>query len=123
MSRARLYSGLVDRAVMLAEPMDSYTATSPMDSYSIDMDRRSRRSRSPSSESELLVRWTEAEIGGLNSQRLVTPSLIRYKSFDGLEIGAFVYRPHPKRREGHGKCPVVVHPHGGPEGQHRPLCR
>mmetsp|Transcript_3764 Transcript_3764/g.5931 ORF Transcript_3764/g.5931 Transcript_3764/m.5931 type:complete len:639 (-) Transcript_3764:1995-3911(-) len=62
------------------------------------------------------VRWTEAEVGGLNPETFIPSSLIHYKSFDGLEIGAFVYRPKKE-----GKVPVIIHPHGGPEGQHRPM--
>ena len=60
--------------------------------------------------------------------RLIESDLVRtgarYKSFDGLEIGAFVYRPPGHKRKasgGDGSCPVIVHPHGGPEGQHRPI--
>ena len=77
------------------------------------------------------TRWTESEVGGLNTALLVSPSLVRIKSFDGLVFSSFVYRPRPpgagdKRKCGGGEggeekaCPVIIHPHGGPEGQHRP---
>jgi dipeptidyl aminopeptidase/acylaminoacyl peptidase len=62
-----------------------------------------------------LVRWTESEVGGLDTGRFNDPELISYESFDGLEVPAFVYRP-----EGEGPHPVIVSIHGGPESQARP---
>jgi dipeptidyl aminopeptidase/acylaminoacyl peptidase len=46
----------------------------------------------------------------------VDADLVRFSSFDGLEIPAFVFRP----RRGPGPFPVVVVIHGGPESQYRP---
>jgi dipeptidyl aminopeptidase/acylaminoacyl peptidase len=40
------------------------------------------------------------------------------KSFDGLEISAFVYRPDAKKFP--GKRPVMISIHGGPESQFQP---
>lgn len=52
----------------------------------------------------------------LSSFRL--PMLVKYKSFDGLEIPAFLFLPQGAER---GKpVPFVVNYHGGPEGQSRP---
>ena len=42
------------------------------------------------------------------------PELIRYTSFDGLEVPAFFFKP-----EGEGPFPVLVDIHGGPESQRR----
>ncbi|CAD7937225.1 unnamed protein product [Amoebophrya sp. A25] len=77
-----------------------------------------------------LTRWTRSEVGGLDTSKFVQPKLIRYRSFDGLEIPAFVYSPANRTEQdlhnNHNKTPhdkktpVIVHPHGGPEGQHRP---
>lgn len=64
-----------------------------------------------------LTRWTESELGGLAATELSEPSLIRWKSFDGLEITGFLYVP-PARFS--GKRPVLVQIHGGPESQARP---
>ena len=64
------------------------------------------------------VRWTASELAGLEPSRLAEPELIRYPSFDGRDIPAFVYLP-----EGPGPHPVLVHIHGGPEGQFRPRFR
>lgn len=66
-----------------------------------------------------LTRWTESELGGLDAAKLAEPRLIRFKSFDGLEVPAFVYRPTgvaPGTR-----TPVVIDIHGGPEAQTRPV--
>lgn len=64
-----------------------------------------------------ITRWTESELGGLVAAELSEPTLIRWKSFDGLEITGFYYRP-PARFS--GKRPVIINIHGGPEGQFRP---
>jgi dipeptidyl aminopeptidase/acylaminoacyl peptidase len=65
--------------------------------------------------SKKVTRWTESEMGGLDTSRLVEPSLVEFKSFDGMKIPAFYYRP-----AGAGPFPVVVMIHGGPEAQARP---
>ncbi len=71
-------------------------------------------------ESQGLTRWTTSEVGGLNSDNFIEPSLIEYPTFDSVGssprmIPAFVYRP-----DGPGPHPVIVSIHGGPEGQYRP---
>lgn len=63
-----------------------------------------------------LTRWTRSEVGPLDPATFVTPELVRYPSFDGLQIPAFVYRPTGAR----GPRPVIIDIHGGPEGQSRP---
>lgn len=82
------------------------SAKSPNDAYSLD------------TKSGRVERWTESETGGLNSETFIEPELIRLKSFDGLEISGFLYRPDPKKFS--GPRPVLVSIHGGPEGQSRP---
>jgi dipeptidyl aminopeptidase/acylaminoacyl peptidase len=62
-------------------------------------------------------RWTTSEQGMLNPESFVEAELIRWKSFDGLTISGFLYRP-PARFK--GKRPVLINIHGGPEGQSRP---
>jgi dipeptidyl aminopeptidase/acylaminoacyl peptidase len=62
-------------------------------------------------------RWTESELGGLVAEELSEPELIRWTSFDGLEVSGFYYRP-PGRFT--GPRPVIVSIHGGPESQARP---
>jgi protease II len=62
-----------------------------------------------------LTRWTESEVGGLDTSRFPRPELVSFPSFDGLEVPAWVYRPASG-----GPHPVVVQIHGGPESQSRP---
>jgi dipeptidyl aminopeptidase/acylaminoacyl peptidase len=62
-------------------------------------------------------RWTESELGGLVAEELTEPELIKWPSFDGLEITGFVY---PAAKKFTGKRPVIINIHGGPEGQSRP---
>jgi len=67
---------------------------------------------------ERLERWTESEIGGLQPENFAVPELVRFETFDGRTIPAFVYRPD---REQHpGPRPVYINIHGGPEAQSRP---
>jgi len=68
-------------------------------------------------ESFQVERWTESELGGMVASNLQDEELVRWKSFDGLEISGFLYRPNPKFT---GKRPVIINIHGGPEGQSRP---
>ncbi len=53
----------------------------------------------------------------LDTKDLVESKLVRYKSFDGLEIPAYLYTPHNIRKG--EKLPALVWVHGGPGGQSR----
>lgn len=55
---------------------------------------------------------------GINLASFPLPELVKFKSFDGMEIPAFVYLP-PGAKKGQ-PIPFVVDYHGGPEGQYRP---
>lgn len=57
-------------------------------------------------------RLTYASISAVPQETFVEPELVRYPSFDGLAIPAYLYRPRQP-----GPWPVVVDVHGGPEGQ------
>ncbi|KIJ16352.1 Merops: S09.A77 [Paxillus involutus ATCC 200175] len=46
-------------------------------------------------------------------KKAVAPKLIKFKSFDGLEVPAMYYHPN----EGKSKVPVIIGIHGGPESQ------
>lgn len=50
---------------------------------------------------------------------LVEPELIRFTSFDGLSVPAFVYTP--QNIAPGTKVPVVINIHGGPEAQFQPV--
>jgi dipeptidyl aminopeptidase/acylaminoacyl peptidase len=62
------------------------------------------------------TRITFGALGGLTEADLTEPELIRYPTFDGKEIPAFLYKPAGVG----GKIPVVLSIHGGPEAQERP---
>lgn len=86
------------------------TAQAPADAYVLDLT------------SGQLTRWTESEVGGLNTSRFVSPELMRYPTFDKDPatkaqrlIPAWVLKPTKP-----GKHPVIINIHGGPEGQSRP---
>lgn len=53
----------------------------------------------------------------INIEDLVTAKVIRFKSFDGVEIPAIYYLPHQASIE--NKVPAMVWVHGGPGGQTR----
>jgi dipeptidyl aminopeptidase/acylaminoacyl peptidase len=61
---------------------------------------------------------TESRSAGLSALTLREPELIRYPSFDGREIPAWLYRP-----DGDGPTPFVLAIHGGPEAQEKPVYR
>jgi len=79
-------------------------ATSPADVWSFD----------PADGA--LTRWTFSEAGGLDLSALQEPKLVSFRSFDGLTVPAWVYKPAKIS----GKAPVIIDIHGGPEGQDRP---
>ena len=53
----------------------------------------------------------------VDPEDLVGGEVIRYKSFDGLEIPAILYKPHAAKKG--AKVPALVWVHGGPGGQSR----
>ncbi|MDX1613161.1 MAG: S9 family peptidase [Candidatus Promineifilaceae bacterium] len=61
---------------------------------------------------------TQAFLGGIPTEELVEPELIRYESFDGRQIPAFLYKP--KGLAAGEQAPLVLSIHGGPEAQERP---
>jgi dipeptidyl aminopeptidase/acylaminoacyl peptidase len=83
------------------------SARSPSDVYSVDVRKAT------------LTRWTASETGGLPAGRFSEPETIRVRSFDGLALSGFLYRPDPRRFP--GPRPVLLVIHGGPESQSRPV--
>ncbi|WP_299211687.1 S9 family peptidase [uncultured Aquimarina sp.] len=53
----------------------------------------------------------------INEDHLVASEVVRFKSFDGLEIPAIYYKP--KQATADNKVPALVWVHGGPGGQSR----
>ena len=82
-----------------------------------------------------LQQVTKSDRAGIPQESFIAPELITFKSFDGLDVQAWYYRPLPNpngylaqggadtvreqiRRA--KSLPVIVSVHGGPEGQERP---
>lgn len=80
-------------------------------------------SRSPSDlyvyhlESKEKTRLTNSLNPDIDNDDLVEGQVVRYASFDGLEIPSILYRPHQAAAD--NKVPVLVWVHGGPGGQTR----
>jgi dipeptidyl aminopeptidase/acylaminoacyl peptidase len=66
---------------------------------------------------KLLKKITHSIYAGIDPNLFVEPILIKYKSFDGLEIPAFLYLPPDYDGT---PVPFIIHIHGGPESQFRP---
>jgi dipeptidyl aminopeptidase/acylaminoacyl peptidase len=82
------------------------SAKSPTDAFSVDP------------RTLAVTRWTYSETGGLDASRNVEPELVEVRSFDGLAISGFLYRPNAATFP--GQRPLLVNIHGGPEAQSRP---
>jgi dipeptidyl aminopeptidase/acylaminoacyl peptidase len=65
-----------------------------------------------------LTQLTFAVTAGIDRAIFVKPELVRFPSFDGLEISGFLYLP-PGKKKG-DRVPFIVSAHGGPESQFRP---
>ncbi len=48
----------------------------------------------------------------IQNNKMVVPKIVSYKSFDGLEIPAFLYRPEKSNGA------AILYPHGGPKDQY-----
>ena len=67
--------------------------------------------------SKNLTQLTDVLNDEIDGSHLVSAKVIRYPSFDGLEIPAIYYLPHQASEE--NKVPALVWVHGGPGGQSR----
>lgn len=64
-----------------------------------------------------LRRLTFGMLGGLEPSELIAPELVQYRSFDGRDVPAWLYRPRGASES--KPAPVVISIHGGPEAQER----
>jgi dipeptidyl aminopeptidase/acylaminoacyl peptidase len=62
-------------------------------------------------------RWTSSEMAAADPESLPDAEIVRWKSFDGLEISGVLYRPAPRFA---GPRPVIINVHGGPVARERP---
>ncbi|MBT8186005.1 MAG: S9 family peptidase [Eudoraea sp.] len=63
------------------------------------------------------IKLTNVLNNEIDASHLVTAEVIRFKSFDSLEIPAIYYKPHQASTT--NKVPALVWVHGGPGGQSR----
>ncbi len=89
----------------LAFSYTSATRTSDIYMWHLDLDE------------DDLTLCTASSHGGIPPSSFAAPTLIRYPTFDGLHIPAWLYLP---TAENSPPAPVVVMVHGGPESQYRP---
>ncbi len=92
--------------------------TSPTNIYLIDLNKNE-------DDDNNCTRVTTSLYGNLSDDKLVTPQLIKYKSFDGLEISAFIYVPNNTNfkkisEKDELKYGAILSIHGGPTAQERP---
>ena len=79
--------------------------TSPSDIFIVDIAANTSR------------RLTDALNPSIDRSHLVVSEVVRYESFDGLEIPSILYKPHNASAE--NPVPALVWVHGGPGGQSR----
>jgi dipeptidyl aminopeptidase/acylaminoacyl peptidase len=60
-------------------------------------------------------RLTNALYSGIRREDLVVPTVVRFKSYDGVEVSGVLYRPHQASAD--AQAPAIVKVHGGPGGQ------
>jgi dipeptidyl aminopeptidase/acylaminoacyl peptidase len=64
-----------------------------------------------------VTKLTDSLSPEINADDLVESEVIRYKSFDNIEIPSILYKPHQASAQ--NKAPAIVLVHGGPGGQTR----
>jgi dipeptidyl aminopeptidase/acylaminoacyl peptidase len=100
------------------------TPTSPSDIYVLNMENTKEDDYNNKNKSNI-QKLSHSFLGNIPENVLIKPELIKYKSFDELEISAFLYKP---KEEEHNvvdnkptKFGAVLSIHGGPTAQERPL--
>lgn len=74
--------------------------TTPPDIYRMDLPSRQ------------VTQLTFSNSPALQRNKMVVPEVVTYKSYDGLEIPSFLYRPQKPNGA------AIVYPHGGPKDQY-----
>ncbi|WP_375767884.1 S9 family peptidase [Archangium gephyra] len=64
-----------------------------------------------------ITRLTDTMSRDIQTEDLVDAEVVRFKSFDGMEIPNIIYKPHQATAS--AKAPAIVWVHGGPGGQTR----
>jgi len=88
-------------------PINVGTSTAPTTSYVFDW------------QTQKLVQWVLPSTPEVDTSKFAVASLEHYPAKDGTKIPMFVRRPMACEKPA-SLCPVLVHFHGGPEGQSHP---
>jgi dipeptidyl aminopeptidase/acylaminoacyl peptidase len=62
---------------------------------------------------------TSNRVLGITEDQMVDPEVVYYRSYDGLEIEALLFRAHPEQANGY----TIFWPHGGPQSAERKFYR
>jgi dipeptidyl aminopeptidase/acylaminoacyl peptidase len=90
------------------------TPITPSDIYVADIDKDKNRNN--------IQKISNSVLGNISENLLIRPDLIRYRSFDGLEISAFLYKPKEDIIDNKPlKFGAILSIHGGPTAQEKPL--
>jgi len=93
------------------------TPITPSDIYVIDIGENKDYNKNNN-----VQKITHSLLGNIPENLLIRPDLIRYKSFDGLEISAFLYKPKEEIVNNKPqKFGAILSVHGGPTAQEKPL--
>ncbi len=85
--------------------------------FTVSSDRSSDNLYWYNVESKQLKQLTNTLNPEINSDHLVDAQVVRFKSFDGVEVPAIYYKPKQAGKD--NKVPALIWVHGGPGGQSR----
>lgn len=122
-TRIRIYDGATGKPVALPKlPEGDITAVNISPSEKL-MAFYFNGDRSPSNlhvydfATKSVTKLTDSLNPQIDQSDLVEAEVVRYKSFDGMEVPALLYKPHGASTT--NKLPAIVEVHGGPGGQSR----
>ncbi len=122
-TKIKIYDNATGKLVALPKlPAGDITAVNISDSEKL-MTFYLNGSRSPNDlhvydfSTKKVTRLTSSLNPEINPNDLAEAEVIRYKSFDGMEIPSILYKPHQASAQ--NKVPALVWVHGGPGGQTR----
>jgi dipeptidyl aminopeptidase/acylaminoacyl peptidase len=122
-TKIKIYDNATGKPIALPTlPAGDITAVNISDSEKL-MTFYLNGSRSPNNlyvydfASKKATKLTDSLNPEINQADLVEAEVIRYKSFDGMEVPSILYKPHQASAQ--NKVPALVWVHGGPGGQTR----
>jgi dipeptidyl aminopeptidase/acylaminoacyl peptidase len=99
--------------------------TSPSDIYVLNIENTKEDHYHNNKNKSNIQKLSHSFLGNIPENVLINPELIKYKSFDELEISAFLYKPKEEEHDVVDNKPTkfgaVLSIHGGPTAQERPL--